>query len=256
MAREARLLTRMDRLAIVSDVHGNLTAFDAVVADIERRAPDTVLHGGDLALMGAQPAAVIDRVRELGWPGVVGNTDEALWAGEQRAEQEKQAPKLGALLRLIFQEYVPATRELLGEERIAWLRGLPVERRLGDLVLLHAAPGDLWRAPMPEADDEELSRTYRPLGAPSAVYGHIHRPYTRELADLTVANSGSVGMPWDGDPRACYLLIEDGRPRSVRVEYDVEREAGLLYGSGYPDASRLAEMRRRGLFLAPKVSSI
>ena len=80
------------RVAIVSDVHGNLTALDAVVADVERRAPDVVLHGGDLALMGAQPAAVIDRVRELGWPGVVGNTDEALWRGEEQARQEKLAP--------------------------------------------------------------------------------------------------------------------------------------------------------------------
>ena len=58
-------------------------------------------------------------------------------------------------------------------------------------------------------------------------------------------------MPWDGDPRASYLLIEDGRPQLVRVEYDVEREAALLLGSGYPDAPRLVEMRRRGVFVKP-----
>jgi len=243
------------RVAIVSDVHGNLTALDAVVADIERRAPDIVLHGGDLALMGAQPAAVIDRMRELGWPGVVGNTDEALWRAGEQSRQEKLAPKLGALLRLIFQQYAPATLELLGEERVMWLRGLPAEQRLEGLALVHAAPGDLWRAPMPDAEDVELSSVYEPLGAATVVYGHIHRPYTRALAELTVANSGSVGMPWDGDPRAGYLLFEDGNPRAVRVEYDVEREAALLLGSGYPDASRLAEMRCRGVFLAPGVPS-
>ena len=66
------------RLAIVSDVHGNLTALDAVIADIERRGADRIVHGGDLALGGCQPAERIDRVRELGWPGVVGNTDEVL----------------------------------------------------------------------------------------------------------------------------------------------------------------------------------
>jgi putative phosphoesterase len=242
-------------VAIVSDVHGNLTALDAVITDIDRRAPDIVLHGGDLVLMGAQPATVIDRVREMGWPGVVGNTDEALWRGEEQASQEKRAPGLGVLLRLVFEEYAPATRELLGEERLSWLRGLPDEQRLEDLVLVHAAPDDLWRAPMPDAGDEELSRVYGPLGASTAVYGHIHRPYTRALAELTVANSGSVGMPWDGDPRASYLLIEDGRPRLVRVEYDAEREAALLLDSGYPDAPRLAEMRRRGEFLAPEGSS-
>jgi len=83
------------RVAIVSDVHGNLTAFDAVLADVQRHAPDVVLHGGDLALMGAQPAEVIDRVRELGWRGVVGNTDEVLWRPEERQRQEALAPKLG-----------------------------------------------------------------------------------------------------------------------------------------------------------------
>jgi hypothetical protein len=68
---------------------------------------------------------------------------------------------------------------------------------------------------------------------------------------LTVANSGSVGMPWDGDPRASYLLLEDGNANLVRVDYDVEREATLLLRSGYPDAPRLAAMRRRGVFLKP-----
>lgn len=240
------------RIAIVSDVHGNLTAFDAVLADIEQQEPDTVLHAGDLALMGAQPAEVIDRVRELGWSGVVGNTDEVLWRPEEQAKQEKLAPRLGALLKLIFERYAPATLELLGEQRVQWLRELPAEHRAGGLVLIHAAPCDLWRAPMSDAEDAELSAIYAPLHAASAVYGHIHRPYIRSPEPgLTVANSGSVGMPWDKDPRASYLLVEDGHPRVLRVEYDVEREAALLVRSGYPDARRLAEMLRLGAFLRP-----
>jgi diadenosine tetraphosphatase ApaH/serine/threonine PP2A family protein phosphatase len=108
---------------------------------------------------------------------------------------------------------------------------------------------------MPDAQDEELAEVYGPLDAATAVYGHIHRPYTRMLSGLTVANSGSVGLSWDGDPRACYLLIDDGRPQLLRVAYDVEREAALLLGSGYPDARRLVEMRRRGVFIAPGVRS-
>jgi putative phosphoesterase len=239
------------RVAIVSDVHGNLTAFDAVLEDIQRRAPDLILHGGDLALMGGQPAEVIDRVRELGWAGVVGNTDEVLWRPQEQVRQQQQAPELGRLLKLIFKEYAPATVELLGDERVTWLQGLPAQQRVGDLVLVHAAPGDLWRAPMPDAEDDELLAVYEPLDAAVAAYGHIHRPYARALGRLTVANSGSVGMPWDGDPRACYLLLEDGLPRLVRVEYDIEREAAVLLASGYPDAQRLVEMRRRGVFVKP-----
>jgi hypothetical protein len=205
--------------------------------------------------MGARPAEVVDRVRELGWSGVVGNTDEVLWRPKEEARQKERAPKLGALLKLIFRQYSPVTIELLGDQRLEWLRQLPIEQRLGDLVLVHAARGDLWKAPMPDADDSELADVYAPLDAATVVYGHIHRPYVRMLATrLTIANSGSVGMPWDGDPRASYLLVEDGRPHVVRVEYDVEREAATLLSSGYPDAPRLAEMRRRAVFIPPSAA--
>lgn len=240
------------RVAIVSDVHGNLTALEAVIADLGRCSPDLVLHGGDLALMGPRPDLVVDRIRELGWEGVVGNTDELLWRPDQLARQEEAAPKLAAQLRLMFVEYAPATREALGQERIDWLRGLPAEIRAGDLALVHAAPGNLWRAPMPTASDRELADAYAALGAPVGVYGHVHRPFVRELDRLTVANAGSVGMPWDGDPRASYLLVDDGRPEIVKVPYDVEREADLIRGSGHPDAGRLAEMRLRARFIPPR----
>jgi predicted phosphodiesterase len=239
------------RVALLSDVHGNLTALEAVIADIDRRAPDIVAHGGDLVLMGPEPAQVVDRVRELGWPGVVGNTDELLWRPEEHERQQQRAPKLSALLGLLFDQYAPATRELLGDDRLAWLRDLPAEERLEDLLILHAAPDDLWRAPMPDATDAELSGVYGGRGATEVVYGHIHRPYVRALGPLTVTNCGSVGLPWDGDPRASYLLIDDGRARVMRVEYDVEREAAALERSGYPDAYRLAEMRRRACYLPP-----
>jgi putative phosphoesterase len=237
------------RLAIVSDIHGNLTALDAVVADIERRAVDRILHGGDLVLAGCQPAEVIDRVRELGWDGIVGNTDELLWRPEERRVQERNAPKLHNLLRVLFEDYAPATRELIGEERLAWLRRLPAEHRADDLMLVHASPGDLWRAPLPDAEDAVLRATYEPCKAQTVVYGHIHRPYVRAVGGLTVANSGSVGSPFDGDPRAAYLLVDAHEVAVVRIEYDVEREASLLLRSGYPDAPRLAETRRRGEFI-------
>jgi diadenosine tetraphosphatase ApaH/serine/threonine PP2A family protein phosphatase len=232
-----------------------MTAFEAVLRDLERRGVDRVLHGGDLALMGAQPAAVIDRVRELGWPGVVGNTDEVLWHPQEQARQEHLAPKLRTLLKLIFEEYAPATSELLGDERVAWLRQLSAQQHEEGMAVVHATPDDLWQAPAPDADDDVLSGVYRTLEASTVVYGHIHRPFTRTLdAGLTLANSGSVGMPWDGDPRASYVLVENGRPREIRVEYDIDREISVLLNSGYPDAPRLAEMRRRGVFVRPMQS--
>jgi putative phosphoesterase len=237
------------RLAVVSDVHGNLSALEAVVADLRRTAPDAVVHGGDLALMGSEPAGVIDRILELGWQGVVGNVDELLWRPEVREAEEARAPKLAPTFKLLFEEYAPLTVDALGEERIAWLRELPPELEVGGVRVLHAAPADLWRAPMPDATDEELVATYGSRGV--AVYGHIHRPYVRDVGALVVANSGSVGAPLDGDPRASYLLIDDGRPQVVRVEYEIAREAAGLRDFGYPDGDRIAEMRRTGRFVPP-----
>jgi len=239
------------RAALVSDIHGNLTALEAVITDLQRRGTDLVIHGGDVGLMGARPAEVVDRIRELGWPGVVGNTDELLWRPDEHERQLRRAPKLARLLDLIFEAYAPETRERLGQERMAWLQTLPSEHRDNDITVLHAQPGDLWRAPLPDAADAELSTTYQPLAAERVGYGHIHRPFTRELDGMTVANAGSVGMPWDGDPRACYLLFESGVTRIVRVEYDVEEEVRALRSAGHPDAERLAQMLRAGKFLPP-----
>ena len=72
------------RIAILSDIHGNLTALDAVLADLRDQKPDQVYHGGDLAAGGCKPAEVIDCIAQEGWEGVVGNTDEMLWTVEAR----------------------------------------------------------------------------------------------------------------------------------------------------------------------------
>jgi putative phosphoesterase len=222
------------KLAIVADVHGNLAALEAVVADLDALRPELVVHGGDLALNGPHPAEVVDRVRGLGWPGIVGNTDQALW------DLPASAPRP-------FAAMVPATRALLGEERVAWLRGLPWEwRDQARIALVHAVPGDLWRSLQPDASDAELRAVYGPLGAALAVYCHIHKPYVRRLDGLVVANTGSVGLPFDGDPRASYLVVEDGVPAVRRVAYDIERHIFDVERSGYPTARWLAEQARTG----------
>jgi predicted phosphodiesterase len=241
------------RTAIISDIHGNLTALEAVLADLNGASPDLILQGGDLAYGGHRPAEVVDRIRESGWAGVLGNTDEVHWNVEARTELERRAPKLHDLFHLIFDVLAPATARLLGEERIAWIRALPRVWRVREagVALVHASPENLWQAPAPDCDESELRGTYQSLGHPIVVYGHIHRPYVRVLPGFTVANSGSVGMPYDGDPRASYLLIEEGKVVIRRVEYDVERECRELIASGYPHAAWLAEIRRTGAYVPP-----
>ena len=163
------------RIAIVSDIHGNLTAFEAVLADLRQTAPDIVLHGGDLAEGGPRPREIVDRIRELGWPGVVGNTDEMLFRPESLTEFAGKAPKLAPLLAVI-EELGAVARDALGAERIEWLRRLPPVLVHGPVALVHASPGNLWRSPMPDASDGELESVYGPLGRPVAVHGHIHEP--------------------------------------------------------------------------------
>jgi putative phosphoesterase len=229
------------RVAIVSDIHGNLTAFEAVLADLRKTSPDLIFHGGDLPHGGSRPAEIVDRIRDLGWQGVLGNTDEMLFRPESLTEFMKESP-----LRIVIEEMAEATREALGEERLAWLRGLPFRQVHGSMALVHASPESCWRAPMPEAGDAELESAYSPLGKPVAVYGHIHRSFLRTVSSMTVVNTGSVSLSHDGDRRAAYLLLDDTTPTIRRVEYDVDLELKTLSSCGLPHSGWIAKMLQSG----------
>ena len=104
---------------------------------------------------------------------------------------------------------------------------------------------------MPDVPDQGLREAYGALGAPVVAYGHIHRGFVRSMERLVVANTGSVGLSYDGDTRASYLIVDDGVASVRRVEYDVEKEVRSLLGSGYPHAPWLAEILRTGHFIPP-----
>jgi putative phosphoesterase len=231
------------RIAIVSDIHGNLTAFEAVLADLRETAPDLVLHGGDLVHGGSSSPEIIDRIRDLGWPGVLGNTDEMLFRPESLKEFAGGSPALSPMWAAI-EEMAAADRAALGEDRLRWLRALPLTRVHRPMALVHASPATPWRAPAPEAGDAELESVYGPLGWPVAVYGHIHRPFVRRLPALTVVNTGSVSLSYDGDPRAAYLLLDRREPFIRRVEYELEREVQALLASRLPHADWIVKILR------------
>lgn len=228
------------RIAVVSDIHGNPFALDAVLADLQKTAPDLILHGGDLPHGGSSPAEVVDRIRDLGWQGVLGNTDEMLFKPES-------LPSLPPALLKPIQEMAAATQEALGEARIAWLSGLPLAQTSPPMALVHASPDSSWRSPTPESTDAELASVYSLLRQPVAVYGHIHRSYIRPLAGLTVINTGSVSLSYDGDTRAAYLLLDESKPTIRRVEYDVDKEIQALYASKLPHADWIAKTLRTAL---------
>jgi putative phosphoesterase len=233
------------RTAILSDIHGNLTAFEAVLAHIEQTSPDLVLHGGDLADPGSSPIEVVDRIRYLGWQGVMGNTDEMLVRPDSLEGFASQSSAPTALWTVI-REIASATRSVLGEERLAWLREQPLVNSQDAFALVHATPESCWRAPADEASDAEIKTIYSPLDRPMVVFGHTHRPFIRHIAGLPrlLINTGSVGLPYDGDPRASYLLLEGNNPSIQRVEYDLEKELKALSSCGLPGAAWTAKMLR------------
>ena len=244
------------RIAIVSDIHANRFAFEAVLSDLRETTPDLVLHGGDLAHGGSSPSEIIDRIRDLGWPGVLGNTDEMLFRPESLTEFASSLPKLQTMFAKIA-DMAAWDRAAVGKNRLEWLSALPFQRLYDSIVLVHASPQNCWRAPAPEASDNELTSVYTPPGKPMVVYGHIHRPYIRKIsggnsdrtptelsATMTIANSGSVSLSHDGDPRASYLLIDDGMPQIRRVPYDLEREIQALANCGMPHADWIARTLR------------
>ena len=238
------------RTAIVSDIHGNRRAFEAVLADLRQVAPDIILQGGDLASGGTHPGEIIDQVRSLGWSGVCGNTDEMLWAPERLTEYAGTQPKLASILARV-QETIPPTRAGIGEERLRWLEALPRLYSREGLSLVHASPDDLWRAPMANASEADLRDTYESLNAAIVVYGHIHVPYIRRVEGMIIANAGSVGQPYDGDRRASYLVIEGENLSIRRVEYDVESEAKELLQSGLPHAAWFSRILLAGKYCPP-----
>lgn len=224
------------RLAVVSDIHGNLTAFEAVLADLRETAPDLVFHGGDLAHAGSSPGEVIDRMRDLQWPGVLGNTDEVLFRPASLTEFGLPEPMSSAIA-----EMAAWTAASLGEARLNWLRQLPWRQIHAPMALVHASPNDLWRAPLPEAPDEKF-KVYAELAQPVAIYAHIHRSHVRVISGLTVVNTGSVSLSHDGDRRASYLLFDEAVPSIRRVAYDVDREIARLQTSGLPYSEWVARM--------------
>jgi predicted phosphodiesterase len=239
------------RIAIVSDIHGNRRAFDAVLADLRNVAPDLIVHGGDLASGGAHPAEIIDQLQSLRWPGVLGNTDEMLYAPNRLTEFAATLPQLASVFQCV-QDTIPWTVSKIGEERLHWLEKLPTRYTKEDLALVHASPTDCWRAPFPTATEAEFHKTYAPLKARTVVYAHIHVPFIRHFVGWTIANTGSVSQSYDGDSRASYLVIDKEKLTGRRVEYDVKAEADDLVQSGVPHAAWMAKILLGGKYVAPE----
>jgi len=206
-------------LALLYDVHGNLGALDAVLADARGAGAGSWLLGGDYTLFGAEPEATAARLREL---------PDATWIrgnGERWTARPEDAPD-----NPVVPDAIRACREALGQELVDELGALPEHALLGGTRFVHGCPISDVRsfAPEPGDEDEEL------LGGVTearVVFGHTHLPFRRRSASgaVELINPGSVGMPFDGDARAAYALVHpDATVEHRRVEYDMPASAARL----------------------------
>lgn len=237
------------RLAMFSDVHSNLPALEAVLADIAAAGVDDRYCLGDLVGYAPWPNETLELLQREDVPIVMGNYDDG--TGYDREE-------CGCA-------YKDPTEEALGDESFAWtkahtsgankayLRTLHPQIRFEQdrrrFLLVHGSPRRMNEYLFEDKPDATFERIAAASDTDVIVCGHTHRPYTKQVGETLFVNVGSAGKPKDGDPRACWALVEtlsDGVNVEIRrVAYDVEKVAQAILDSDLPDefADQLREAR-------------
>jgi putative phosphoesterase len=207
--------------ALLYDVHGNLPALEAVLADAAQAGAGAYVLGGDYALFGGWPAETVERLRRLpaaSW--IRGN-------GERWTNAPQEAPD-----DPVVQGAIAAARRALGETRVADLAALPATTGHDGTLICHGSPASDVDSFAPEPSDRD-AELLRDISADRLVFGHTHLPFRRTVQGIELVNPGSVGMPFDGDPRAAYALVhDDGRVEHRRVAYDHALTAARIRSLG------------------------
>jgi putative phosphoesterase len=223
------------KIAIFSDVHANFQALEAVWDDIQQQDPDAVYCLGDLVGYGANPNEAIEFIRDNETPTIMGNYDNGV----------------GLELDNCGCKYNNSKLERLGELSIWWSRGhtsqankdflqdLPKEIRLNEqgwnVLLVHGSPRSLHEYLPEERPTVTFERIAKVAQCDIMFFGHTHIPYEKRVAETLFVNTGSVGRPKDGDPRAGYVILDSGEVEFRRVAYDVEAAAQAIRTSDLPD---------------------
>ena len=212
------------RIAVVSDVHGNLPALEAVLAEVEREGVDLVVSGGDVA-MGPMPAECVDALRAL---------ERVVWV-RGNADRGAAPPQYEPTVRWV--------RQRLGEERWELLSGAPLTARadvdgLGGVLCFHGTPRSDQEILTKVSPEGRVAEALAGVAERVAVHGHTHVQYDREVAGRRVVNAGSVGSPYEGRRGAFWALLGP-EVELRRTEYDVEAAVEAIRATGYPGAEEL-----------------
>jgi putative phosphoesterase len=234
------------KIGLFSDVHGNLTAFDAFLADLERRPVDRLVCLGDVVQGGPQPVECLERLRSLDCRVVMGNADWYVLTGDPGGEPETE-------LQRQVREWTAAQ---LSESDREYMESFTPTVEEPPLHAFHAAPASFEDVILPATPEEEFRRL---LGEPDALVlagGHTHQQFLRRRAGSTFVNPGSVGLSYDHalveevvrfDPWAAWAVIEadDGRVSIEfrRAPFDREQVVAAVEASSIPDKRRIEGWR-------------
>jgi predicted phosphodiesterase len=234
--------------ALISDIHANLHALDAVLADIDARGDvDAVYHLGDLVGYSAYPNEAIARLRERGIAGIAGNYDSTVATDYAHCGCRSESPRQEELAHISYE----FTRRTVTASNKRWLGGLPFSldiRPLGGhlsgprLVLVHGTPTLSTVYWTEDRSDEFCLKMASLVGLEAGdtiAFGHTHKPWYRAVGGIHFVNTGSVGRPKDGDARAGYVLVHytgaEVHVEHVRVAYDVAGATAAVRSAGLPE---------------------
>jgi putative phosphoesterase len=224
------------RVAAIYDIHGNLPALEAVVAEIQAAKVDQVVVGGDL-LPGPMPRETLDYLLGLDLPlsFIQGNGDRVVLAYLRGKEPDEVPEQFREGIRWNAQQLAPENEQLLA----SWPHTLRVDvSGLGDVLFCHATPRndtDVFTRLTPE---EGLLSIFADLNVPLVICGHTHMQFDRTIGKVRVVNAGSVGMPF-GEPGAYWLLL--GPDVELRhTTYDLIKAAARIRATSYPQAEDFA----------------
>jgi putative phosphoesterase len=243
------------KIAFFSDIHANLPALEAVLQALQEKQPDMVYCLGDLVGYNVWANEVVELIRKYRIPTIAGNYDEGvgLDSGDCGCAYKTEEDKARG------NQSIDYTNQVISSENRKYLRELPrhlrldFQPKLGEklrILLVHGSPRKINEYLFEDRPDNSMVRLMEEAGADVMLFGHTHKPYHRQLESdgkyKHAINLGSVGKPKDGDPRACYVLLEldensaAAAPESIKVEfvrvpYDVEQAARAVEESPLPN---------------------
>lgn len=226
------------RIAILSDIHANITALEAVLDDLKQQEVEAVYCLGDLVGYAAFPNEVVDRIQRDGTPTIMGNYDDGVGFDRDEcgcAYRDPEEQRLGDLsLRW--------TQRTVTSDRKEFLRSLVPEIRFEAdgkrFRLVHGSPRRMNEYLFEDRPTSSFQRLAATSEADVLIFGHTHKPYTKRVDNVLFVNAGSIGKPKDGDPRACYVVMGTTGDVAVefrRIAYDVDTAANAIRESSLPD---------------------